>query len=186
MISLEDSFGISESGRPKFEIFWHRFKGQKSVTFETASGKKVILKPGDIYGVQEFSKTHDIISFPNNKSRFKLEIHKSERLMKRSSNYKGQVPVKVEIPKEKAPKQKADPTAPKVKEAKREILKQVKAQKVIIPVHNDEDDDEALDKKFGAKIIEPLEEINDDIDSEELRQIMNSLSQQKQHKRPKA
>ncbi len=164
---------LSESGRIKYEVHWHKFRGKKSIKFTTGSGKEIVLKPGDVYGAQEYSKTQDIISFPDNKWRFKLDIANSEKLMERSV-LKKVAKVVIEpliVQTEHSPKSKIVKPLDK--------SKVIKPQKIVI-----EPTDEELDKKYGARVTEPFDEI-DDITEDEIRSLLNSISRSKNVRAPK-
>lgn len=179
-----DMFDVLESlgaGRPKFDVHWFRFLGKRKLELTTRTGKHIMLEPGDVYGVQEFSKSHDVIHFTHRKTKIKLPIPDSEKLMKKSKPFKGKVVInldtkkkKIQIPSSDKEKQSRENNKTKSIKPTVKIEKiNVKGKKVSInPTPTEEDDN---DPTLDFRIVDVPDDL-EVLDTDEIRDFMDSLS----------
>jgi hypothetical protein len=77
---------------------WFKFKGAKGIKLYDGKGNTATVKPGDLYGVQEYNSKNDFVVVVKDPATvFVTPIPKSDKLMDASSEYKGKNPLTVSV-----------------------------------------------------------------------------------------
>jgi hypothetical protein len=170
VLELEEGAASESAGRNVLPIHWFKFNGKRKVSLTTRTNKQVVLEPGFLFSVQEYSKTHDVIGFEHRKVRIKLLIAASEKLMERSKPFKGKV--KVDVPMAKTVE---EPTV-KIEDVPTKGNKiQIKMPKGKVEKHEPKDE---LPSHKNYRIIDPPE-MDEDISEDEVRDLLNSFSSER-------
>lgn len=100
----------------KFYPFnWFKYSSVKSMRLASSSGKTIVLRRGDVFGVKEFSSKVDLfLVVKQSQLKLYIPIAESETVMSYSKPYKGEIDITAEVKsKPKKIKIVMKPTIPK-------------------------------------------------------------------------